>query len=172
MNDTITRWLADVPGDILRRILRNVLNPLADRYATRTLRTAGLVITATAGKKVPKVGAADYYASVQGKLVKLAAAADMPALSGSVTNAKFNIYCFFVDVAGTVTSAMGVEGATLAAVKWPPFPEKKALVGLIIVNPTGTGDFVGDTTALDDATVAPNVVYINADGPFDPSIRL
>lgn len=171
MNDTLTRWLADVPGDILRNILRMVLNPLADRYATRSLRTAGLVIKAGTSAIV-KTGAADYYASVQGKLVKKAAATDMPALVGTVVNATFNVFCFFVDVAGTVTVAMGTAGATLAAVKLPPIPEKKALIGFIIVNPTGTGDFVGGTTALDDATVAPNVVYINADGPFDPSVLL
>lgn len=171
MNDTLTRWLADVPGSILREILRGVLRPLADRYATRSLRTAGLAIKAVSSAIV-KTGAADYYASVQGKLVKVAAATDMPALDGTVTADLFNVYCFFIDVAGTVTSAMGTEGATLAAVKWPPFPEKKALIGFIIVNPTGTGNFVGGTTALDNATVAPNVVYVNADGPFDPSVLL
>lgn len=43
----------------------------------------------------------------------------------------------------------------------------------MIINPTGTGDFVGGTTALDDATVVPNAVYLNGNiGPFDPSVRL
>lgn len=172
MIETVTKWLESVPGARLKEILRAVVNPVADRYSTQSVRTAGLVITATSGKKVPKIGAADYYAVVQGVIVLKAAGTDMPALSGNVTNAKFNVYCFFIDSAGTMTSARGTEGATLAAVKWPPFPAGKALIGFIIINPTGTGDFVGDTTALDDGTVAPNTVYVSHNGPFDPSVVL
>jgi hypothetical protein len=92
----------------------------------------------------------------------------MPALSGTVVNGTFNVFCFFIDSAGTVTSAMGTAGATLATVVFPQKPQKKALVGLLIVNPTGTGNFVGGSTALDDATVVPTVAYVSAQGAFDP----
>ena len=44
--------------------------------------------------------------------------------------------------------------------------------GLIIINPTGTGNFVGNTTPLDDGTVAPNAAYVNNIGPFDPTVLL
>lgn len=91
-------------------------------------------------------------------------AADMAALSGSVTNTKFNVYCFYVSSAGTLTSAMGTEASTLAGVAFPVTPVTKALIGFVIVNPTGTGPFVGGTTALDDATVVPNAVYVNTVG--------
>lgn len=93
------------------------------------------------------------------------AAADCAALSGTVTKAKFNIYAFYVDASGTMTSAMGTEGATLAAVVLPTaVPASTACLGYVIINPTGTGNFVGGTTALDDATVAPNAVYVNTVG--------
>jgi hypothetical protein len=96
----------------------------------------------------------------------------MAALSGTVANAKFNVYVFFIDSAGTLTSRMGTAGATLATVKWPEFPENKACIGFVIINPTGTGDFVGGTTALDDATVVPGATYVNTPYPFDPTVWL
>jgi len=42
------------------------------------------------------------------------------------------------------------------------------MIGFAIINPTGTGNFVGGTTPLDDATVVPNAVYIDTPYPLDP----
>lgn len=94
------------------------------------------------------------------------AAADMAALVGTVTNAKVNVFVFMVDATGALTSVMGTEGATLAAVVFPAIPTTVAVIGFVIVNPTGTGPFVGGTTALDDATVVPGAVYVNTPGAF------
>ena len=63
-----------------------------------------------------------------------------------------------------------IEEDLTAAVKWPPLPAGKALVGFVVINPTGTGNFVGGTTALDDATVVPNAAYVSCGGAFDPTI--
>ena len=93
-------------------------------------------------------------------------------LVGTVTNAKFNVYCFYVDGAAAKTSAMGTEAATLALVTLPVTPVGKALVGMVVINPTGTGNFVGGTTALDDGTVTPNAVYISPVGPIDHTVLL
>ncbi len=172
MIETVSRWLAGMGPRKDREILRKLINPLADRYSTGPLTTAGLVITATTGKKVPKTGSAAMYLAVNGVLASIAAGTDMPALAGTVVNATFNVFCFFQDAGGTRTSAMGTAGAYLAAVKFPPFPEGKALLGFIIINPTGTGDFVGGTTALDDATVAPGTLYVSPTAPFDPTVLL
>lgn len=169
---TISQLMGPVSPEITKTVVRRLLGHLARPINSQALVTAGLVITATTGKKVPKTGAADSYYSAAGTLVKIASGTDMAALAGTVTNAKFNVFCFFVDAAGTKTSAMGTEGGTLAAVKWPDFPADKALIGFIIINPTGTGNFVGDTTALDDATVAPNTVYCSPIGAFDPTVLL
>lgn len=102
------------------------------------------------------------YAMVDTVLVKLAAA-DLTALSGTVVNATFNIFVFTINVSGTVKVYMGTAGTTLAGVVFPVTPDGETPLGFIIVNPTGTGNFVGGTTALDDGTVVPNVVYFDSD---------
>lgn len=168
MNDTLTRYLSGVAAVRDREALLAVLKPIVDRYSSQMLSNSTLVI-GSASKLVPKTGAAISYGVVKSVPIDIAAGTVMPALVGTVTNAKFNVYCFFVDSAETVTSAMGTEGATWAAVKFPPFPENKTLLGFVRINPTGTGNFVGGTTDLDDATVVPNAVYISPVGPFDPS---
>lgn len=166
MNDSIARHLAGITDPVAREAIRKIVNALADRYSTQALTSAGLVVkTATTGVLV-KTGSADFYASVQGKLVKIAAATDMPALTGTITANKYNVYCFFVDGAGTVTLGKGVEAATIAAVQWPPFPENKALIGFVLITHSST--FTGNTTALDTATT----VYVSPTGPFDPSVIL
>ena len=82
------------------------------------------------------------------------------------------LVAFFVDAAGALTSSMGTEGATLAQVKLPAPPVNKACLGLMVINPTGTGPFVGGTTAIDNVTVVPNADYINFTAPVDGSVLL
>lgn len=145
---------------------------IADRLANRNITSPGLVIKAGGGVLVKAGSAFDAIVS-DGKVGRIrvtAANTDMAALVGTVVNATFNVFAFFIDKSGTLTSAMGVTGASYAAVTFPPVPDGKACLGYIRVNPTGTGNFVGNTTPLDDATVVPNVVYVNVTGPFDPTI--
>lgn len=171
MQNTIQQYLTAVPDSLSRRGLQLIFAPIGDRYSTVMLSTAGLVIKA-GGSAIVKTGAAAFYALAGGTLVTKAAATDMAALSGTVTNAKFNVFVFYIDSAGTLTSQMGTEGATLAAVVFPEPPQFKAIVGFVVINPTGTGNFVGGTTPLDDATVAPNAAYVSPVGAWDPTIRL
>lgn len=167
-SDTLRRWMEGVESAANRYKLYKTFEPIFDRYSTQALTTAGLVIHGSAGT-VPKTGTAASYYVTNGILQTIAGSVDMPALVGTVVNATYNVYCFFLDVAGTKTSAMGAAGTTLALVKFPPFPIEKALIGFIIVNPTGTGNFVGGTTALDDGTVTPGTLYVSPTGPFDPA---
>lgn len=169
MKGTVRRWINSF-APATREPLRRLIYPAYDRLSTQCLTSAGLAIKA-GGSAIVKAGSA-FTACVNGIPVRVAANTDQAALSGTVTNAKFNVYCFFLDSAGTGTSAMGTEGATLAAVKWPPMPVNKALIGFVIINPTGTGNFVGGTTALDDATVVPGAIYVNVTGAFDPSVLI
>jgi hypothetical protein len=170
MQDTISRLLNGVPDVGMRRNLQFIFNALGDRYSSQCLGSAGLVISATTTKV--KTGAADTYALANGTLVKIAAGTDQAVLSGTVSNAKFNVFCFYVDSAGVLTSQMGTEGATLAAVVIPTVPVGKAQLGFVVINPTGTGSFIGGTTPLGDATVVPNAAYVNTIGPFDPTVLL
>lgn len=168
MKGTFSRWFSAVPDAATKTAMVNTIGPIADRVSAQTLSTPGLAIKAGASAIV-KAGTA-FHAWVIDRLVRVAVNTDQAALAGTVTNAYFNVYCFFLDRAGTGTSAMGAEGTTIGAVKFPPIPPGKSMTGFIIVNPTGTGGFVGGTTALDDATVVPNVIYVNTVGVFDPTV--
>jgi len=145
---------------------RAVWQKLQYALTTFVLNTGGLAIKAGGSALAKTVNTIKYF--IAGNLYSKAAA-DMAALAGTVTNAKFNVYVFYADTAGTLTTAMGTEGATLADVVFPAYdPSTKAMVGFVIINPTGTGNFVGGTTALDDGTVVPNAVYVNTPFPLDP----
>ena len=166
MRDTMTRYLAGFPDTASRRAARAVLAPLVDRYSSQPLNSAGLVISG-GGLAVAKIGAADFYASVKGSLVKIAAGTAMPALTGIVITAgNFNVVCFYVDGAGTVTAAAGTQAATLGGVVFPMPPAGQALVGFLIITYAST--FTGGTTPLDTATT----VYISPAGPFDATVLI
>lgn len=167
MLDTMTRWL-EAFGDIRERMsLRSIFLPVCDRYSSQMLNTPGLVIS-SGGATTAKTGAADCYASVNGKLVKIAAATTLPALTGiNISAGNFNVVCFFVDSAGTLTVGAGTQASTLGNVVFPQFPQQKALIGFLII--TYASPFVGGTTALDTATT----VYVNeVGGSFDPTVLI
>lgn len=166
-SDTLIRWVNNISPQLTSRAVRAIAHPLFARQINLPLNTAGLTLK-SGGSAIVKSGAADCYVLANAILQKITAATDMAALSGTVVNATFNCFCFFIDSAGTVTSQMGTAGATLALMVFPPFSNSKALIGFVIINPTGTGNFVGGTTALDDGTVTPNAVYINPTAGFDP----
>lgn len=164
MFDTMTRWLNGAFGDIRQRTaLRSVILPMADRTSTQPQNTAGLAIS-SGGATTAKIGATDFWAIVQGKLVKIAASTAMPALVGTITATNFNVFCFFVDVAGTVTVLAGQQAALVGNVVFPQFPQGKCLIGYLIVTYAST--FTGGTTPLDTATT----IYINNLGDMDPSV--
>lgn len=168
MTNTLIQWLnTQVPGVRLRGALNSLLTPVFDRESTQGLVSGAIAIHGT-GSPTAKTGS-DWYGLVKGKLVKLAAA-DLPALSGTVANGTYNVFAWFIDAGGTVTAAMGTAGATIGAIVFPPIPQAKACLGFVLIHPTGTGNFVGGTTNLDDATVVPNAVYVNTLGPFEPTV--
>lgn len=168
MIDTISRYLSALPDILAQRSLMAPLRAMGDRFSSRQLTSAALAGTAVT---VPSTGASSY-ALVQGVLRNIANSQALAALSGSVANAAFNVFVYYIDVAGTLTTRMGTPGATLAAVKFPEVIEGRSVIGFTIINPTGTGPFVGGTTNFNDATVVPNAVHVSLVGGFDPSILL
>ena len=161
----VNQQLAAMDSQNEQAALRPLLNALADRMSSQATSTAGLVIKAGGGV-LAKTGAAAFAGVANGVPVAIAASTDMPALTGTITAAKYNVYCFFIDSASVVTVALGTVGATLAAVKFPPFPVGKALVGYLVITYAST--FTGNSTALDTATT----VYVSPVGAFDPTILL
>lgn len=164
MRNTITQYLSNVGSGTDKAALSALLQVIASRLNSVATATAGLVIKAGGGV-LAKTGAAAFRGTVGGRAVTIAAGVDMPALTGLVITAnKFNVACFFIDAAGTVTVAFGTEGGTAAAVVFPDFPTDKALVGYLLITHSST--FTGNTTALDTATT----VYHSPVGAFDPTI--
>ncbi len=151
-----------------QQVIRDLLTKLQSASIDFLLTTGGLAIKAGGGVLVK--AATLCKAFVNGVLVSIAANTDMAALAGTVTNAKFNVFVFSMKSDGTLATQMGTEATTLGTVVFPTIPADSAVLGFIIVNPTGTGNFVGGTTALDDATVVPNVVYVNTPYPWNPNV--
>lgn len=169
MENPVSMIMGALPDLSIRKALKTILDELVDRASTRMISSATLTFTAAA--TVARTSTVSYM-TVDGKLATIGQPINMPALSGTVTNTKFNVFVYLQDSAGVRTAVMGTEGASLAAVVFPETPRKQAIIGFTIINPTGAGNFVGGTTALDDVTVVPNVVNISAVAGMDPTILL
>lgn len=137
------------------------------RALSAQLLNSGALAIGTAKAKV--LIANTIYALIDGVLVKKTTAEIV--LSGTVAADAFNVYVLSMNAAGTVTAQMGTAGATLGGVVFPTIADGNVVLGFVIVNPTGTGDFVGGTTELDDATVVPNAVYVDTPFPLLPGMQ-
>jgi hypothetical protein len=153
-------------------------NLLYQRLRAVALTTSGLAIHGS-GSAVAKVATAfRFFAPPSDHLTNapilglVAAATDTAAFVGTVTNAKFNAFVHTVSIAadGTKThhTRIGTEGAARGTIVFPAIPDGEAIYGITEINPTGTGDFVGGTTALDDATVVPSAVFVSIVGAVPP----
>ena len=163
-SDTLLRWLESIAALKDRWALNQLLTPLFDRQTSRPLSTFGLVIKA-GGSTLAKTGAADAYYIANGVLNKVTAATDMPALTGiSISANNYNVVCFVADSAGTITALAGKQATTIGAVVFPQLPQKKALIGFLLIT-NGASAFTGGTTALDTATT----VYFSPTSGFDPA---
>jgi len=100
----------------------------------------------------------------------LAAGVDYAALVGTIVNGQWGLWEFRVASNGTtMTAAPGSLVATSkAGLTLPVGANNLITLGFVIVHPTGTGNFVGGTTALDDATVVPNAEYYDLVGSAIP----
>ena len=170
MNDTITRYLNSSAGlaERARAHLLAILRPMGDNDSTTGLTISTIVQSSLTAA----MGSADSYFVVQGVLVKLAQNLVLTALTNAqvIKDGTTNVFCWYVDSAGTVTQAMGTAGATLAKVKFPPKPEGKALVGFALVTCSG-GDFTGGTNSLGTAGNF-TVVFCSPAGAFDASVLI
>lgn len=148
--------------------LSNLFDKLQRALSAVCLNSAGLAIGSSSKPKVKIVNTT--YAYVEGVVAKKTTA-EITLPASTVTNAKFNVFVLSMDSGGTVTATAGTQASTLAGVTFPALPDGSAMIGFVIVNPTGTGDFVAGTNDLDDATIAPNAVYVNTPYPFLPALE-
>lgn len=156
--DAVTNISAGDPISAGRTTAGRARSDLAYSVATSV---AGLAIKAGASAIVKAVNVTN---QLNAGIVGTATTAnqDMGALAGTVTNGKFNVFLLRIAAAGTSTTTnMGTEGTTLNDVVLPAGTPTVTTIGILIIHPTGVGNFVGGTTALDDATVIPNAVYID-----------
>ncbi|MBU2025330.1 MAG: hypothetical protein ABIC19_00640 [Patescibacteria group bacterium] len=159
MSKTLAKNCESKCQDPLRQSLLQIQQNICDFV----LNSAGLAIGSASKAKV--LIANTIRALIDGVLVEKTTAEIV--LSGTVTADKFNVYVLSMIADGTVTATMGTEGDAIGDVVFPDVPDDSVVIGFVIVNPTGTGNFVGGTTELDDATVVPNAVYVNTPFPFN-----
>ena len=98
----VNQQLAAMDSQNEQAALRPLLNALADRMSSQATSTAGLVIKAGGGV-LANTGAAAFAGVANGVPVAIAASTDMPALTGTITAAKYNVYCFFI-VSASISS--------------------------------------------------------------------
>ena len=170
MFDNLSQRLLAITDKSLAYNLRLLLEPLFSRTRSCTLSTAGLVIK-VGGSTLAKTGAITVHYIADGVKGRILSSTDMPALTGlNIANGKWNVIVFTVDKAGTVRAQIGKRDATTeAGIQWPELDQRRAIVGMIVIN-AATGAFTGGTTPLDDATLA--VQYISPIGSFDPSVKI
>jgi hypothetical protein len=150
----------------------NALKGIYDRFSSCCLSTAGLAIK-TGGSLLVSVKTACKVLA-DGKLVTVGTQ-DCAVLAGTINIAKYNVFCFFCDSAGTLTTAMGTEATLLSDVKFPPIPEKKAMIGFITILGGDANAFIGnDATSgvLDSTTYAKTITYTNTPFPFDSTATI
>ena len=170
MYATVNQYLAGMASDRDKAALRPIFVAGSNLDSSQQITSAAMVIFG-AGSPVVKTGVSGSSYSIANGIIQIVLpGTNLPALVGSVLHATFNVFCFYINSAGVITSAMGVSGTTLSGAKFPILPLGQALIGFVIINPTGTGTFIGGTTALDDATTLPNTAYVNLTGSFDTSI--
>lgn len=145
---------------------RDVLSQLQKTLVDQCIKGGSLAIGTSAATAIKIANAA--YCLIDGVIVKVAAAEKaFTATTHDVANGKFAAFLLSVNSSGVVTITKSDDADTLAEVEIPSLPSGEVALGLVIINPTGTGDFDATSTDLDDATVVPNAVYIDLDKPFD-----
>jgi len=164
--ENLTRRLSSQTDKSEGSDLLKVLTDVYERLRSVCFTSAGLAITG-AGAATVSTGVAVTQFSTQGQLNSIAAARLLSPLAGTVVNATVNVFVFSIDKAQTIFTSMGTAGTAITSVRFPNVPPTHTVLGYVIINPTGTGNFVGGTTPLDSAGVVPNAVYVNTVGAFD-----
>jgi hypothetical protein len=147
------------------------LSMLHDRESSQVVSNSpALAINDTGGTKV-KAGAT-FAALADGTAVAVTSGTVFPALSGTIAAAKYGVWAFYVDSAGTITvSSKSADvatsgGLTAALAAKASVPADKAEIGFIVVTGGAAAAFTGGTTALSAGTTT---YFSNLGRPDVPS---
>jgi len=166
MSKPLSPAVSALPDQQTARALNPALQTVYDRLSSQMFSNAAPVISA-GGATSAKTAASITYGVANGKIQVISAGTALTALTGlNISAGKYNVFCWFIDQSGTLSVLMGTEGASAATVKFPEFPQGKALVGFALV--TYASAFTGGTTPLDTATT----LYFGPVGAFDPTATL
>lgn len=141
--------------------LGDLLSDLIDAQRNQVIASAALAIK-TGGSAIVANSRAFCY--MIGGVLYQKAASDMSALAGTLATAKAAAWAFYIDSAGTITTAAKTADAAdataaLALVAAPP--SGKVILGIVVVaNATGS-NFVGGTTALDTGSLTVSYLAVH-----------
>ena len=160
----LAQVLAPMAASQDREAVRQALAGATTTLSSVSLKPAGLVIK-TASSPLAKIGAADYYASVNGTIVRIAASTDMPGIpdSPAITAGQYLVAAFYVNAAAVVTAAVGTIGSSAATARFPTQPPNTALVGWLLI--TTSAAYIPGSSPLDGTTTT---VYFDGNS-FNPS---
>lgn len=121
-------------------------------YANNNYIVTAPTLVIKAGNS-PTVKSSSAISVVAGGVVQTKSAnTDMSAIAGTLATAKFALWAFYIDAAGTITTSTktsDVNTAALALAAKPTIPDNKIELGYIIVGNASGGNFTAGTTALD-----------------------
>ena len=144
--------------------LGNLLNGLMTAHNAMSFTPGGTTIATTA-TSVKTVNALMY--SIGGFAYTKAATDNFWAIGTGLntTNGNWNGCWLGINAAGSAVLQYGTQATTQAGIVMPTPAATTCVVAYLTVNPTGTGNFVGGTTPLNDGTVVPNAAYYDLTFP-------
>jgi hypothetical protein len=138
---------------------------LAQGAATTTMATTAIVHGLAGGVPITKAVSGDFWGPSTG------VTAGFKVLAGTT-----NVFCMYIDAAGVASGAFGTAATTVSTtglngVKFPPMPEKKMMVGFVIIS-GGSGDWTAGTSTFTTATTVTFCTIVNTVGMFDPTATI
>ena len=102
MRTPIMQRLTSIVDPAISYALYLMFKPMTERYRTLCLAAPAMAIKA-GGSALAKTGTTVTHYMVKGQSGQIAASTDLPAFSGTVTNAKFNVFVYTVNSAATIS---------------------------------------------------------------------
>lgn len=158
-------------GQLLNQMIKGVYDrmssqsfnsgALAQGTTTTKMKTAAIIHGLAGGTPVTKAVTDNFWDPLAGFVVNIG---------------KTNVLCLYIDAAGAASSAFGTEATTvsttgLGGVKFPTLPEKKMMVGFVILS-GGVTAWTAGTSTFTTSTTDYYCTIVNTVGMFDPAATI